>query len=200
MSLQLNRSVFGNPANVGNVLSKEAANELLNDWVKNERLQLHMKQVAHLMKCWAAEKEGLDEAGQWRWEMAGLLHDADWDQWPDLHCKKIIEELEARNIDPEIIHAIASHGPNHFGVEPETQMDKMLYAFDELSGLIHAYSLMRPEAYAGMELKGVKKRFKEKSFASNVNREEIMDAISRAGLQPDDVIQFIVERQGSAML
>ncbi|HSN61719.1 MAG TPA: hypothetical protein VLR49_12340, partial [Ferruginibacter sp.] len=83
---------------------------------------------------------------------------------------------------------------------PETQMDKMLYAFDELSGLIHAYSLMRPEAYAGMELKGVKKRFKEKSFASNVNREEILDAISRAGLQPDDVIQFIVERQGSAML
>lgn len=200
MSLLLNRSVFGNPANAGNVLSKEAAHALLNDWVKNERLQLHMKQVAHLMKCWAAEKEGLDEAGQWRWEMAGLLHDADWDQWPDQHCKKIIEELEARNIDPEIIHAIASHGPNHFGVEPETQMDKMLYAFDELSGLIHAYSLMRPEAYAGMELKGVKKRFKEKSFAGNVNREEILDAISMAGLQPDDVIQFIVERQGSAML
>ena len=197
MSLQLNRSVFGNPANAGNVLSKETANALLNDWVKNERLQLHMKQVAHLMKCWAAEKEGLDDAGQWRWEMAGLLHDADWDQWPDQHCKKIIEELEARNIDPEIIHAIASHGPNHFGVEPETQMDKMLYAFDELSGLIHAYSLMRPEAYAGMELKGVKKRFKEKSFASNVNREEILDAISRAGLQPDDVIQFIVDRQGA---
>ena len=197
MSLQLNRSVFGNPANAGNVLSKEAANALLNDWVKNERLQMHMKQVAHLMKCWAAEKEGLDEAGQWRWEMAGLLHDADWDQWPDQHCKKIIEELEARNIDPEIIHAIASHGPNHFGVEPVTQMDKMLYAFDELSGLIHAYSLMRPEAYASMELKGVKKRFKEKSFASNVNREEILDAISRAGLQPDDVIQFIVERQGA---
>lgn len=199
MSLQLNRSVFGNPANAGNVLSKETAHALLNDWVKNERLQLHMKQVAHLMKCWAAEKEGLDEAGQWRWEMAGLLHDADWDQWPDQHCKKIIEELEARNIDPEIIHAIASHGPNHFGVEPETQMDKMLYAFDELSGLVHAYSLMRPEAYTGMELKGVKKRFKEKSFAANVNRDEILDAISRAGLQPDDVIQFIVERQGNVM-
>jgi predicted hydrolase (HD superfamily) len=154
-----------------------------------------MKQVARLMKCWAAEKEGLDEANQWRWEMAGLLHDADWDQWPDEHCKKIIEELEARNIDPEIIRAIASHGPSHFGVEPETQMDKMLYAFDELSGLIHAYSLMRPEGYAGMELKGVKKRFKEKSFAAGVNREEVLDAIKKAGVELDAIIEFIFKHQ-----
>ncbi|HMX38503.1 MAG TPA: hydrolase, partial [Ferruginibacter sp.] len=166
-------------------------------WVKNERLQLHMKQVAHLMRCWAAEKEGLGEADQWRWEMAGLLHDADWDQWPEQHCKKIIEELEARRIDPEIIHAIASHGPNHFGVAPETKMDKMLYAFDELSGLTHAYSLMRPEGYAGMELKGLKKRFKEKAFAANVNREEIQDAMQRAGVELESIMQFIIEKQGA---
>jgi predicted hydrolase (HD superfamily) len=200
MSLLLNRTVFGDEKNAGNTLSREDAHALLNDWVKNERLQLHMKQVAHLMKSWAAEKEGLDEAGQWRWEMAGLLHDADWDQWPAQHCKKIIEELEARNIDPEIIHAIASHGPNHFGVEPVSQMDKMLYAFDELSGLVHAYSLMRPEGYAGMELKGVKKRFKEKSFAANVNRDEIMDAIHRAGMEPDAVMEFIIEKQAALVL
>ena len=197
MSLQLNRTEFGDPKNAGNVMSREAANELFLDWVKNERLQLHMKQVANLMKCWAKEKEGLDEAGQWRWEMAGLLHDADWDQWPEQHCKKIIEELESRNIDAEIIRAIASHGPNHFGVEPRTQMDKMLFAFDELSGLVHAYSLMRPEGYAGMELKGVKKRLKEKSFAAAVNRDEIQDAANRAGLQQDELIQFIIERQGA---
>lgn len=196
MSLQLNRTEFGDLKNTGNVLSREAAHELFTSWVKNERLQLHMKQVANLMKCWAAEKEGQDEAGQWRWEMAGLLHDADWDQWPELHCKKIIEELESRQIDPEIIRAIASHGHNHFGVEPRTQMDKMLYAFDELSGLVHAYSLMRPEGYAGMELKGVKKRLKEKSFAAAVNRDEIQDAANRAGLQQDELVQFIIERQG----
>jgi predicted hydrolase (HD superfamily) len=196
MSLKLNRTSFGDPKNKGLVLSQQEANDLLNEWVKNERLKLHMKQVGHLMKCWAGEKEGLLEADQWRWEMAGLLHDADWDQWPDQHCRKIIEELEARNIDPEIIRAIASHGPNHFGVEPETKMDKMLYAFDELSGLIHAYSLMRPEGYAGMELKGVKKRLKEKSFAANVNREEIMDALNRAGLELDDIATFIIEKQG----
>ncbi len=196
MSLLLNRTEFGNPANAGNVLSREEAYQLLKDWVKNERLQLHMKQVAHLMKCWAAEKENLNEAGQWRWEMAGLLHDADWDQWPDQHCKKIIEKLEARNIDPEIIRAIASHGPNHFGVQPETQMDKMLYAFDELSGLAHAYSLMRPGGYEGMELKGLQKRFREKGFAANVNREEILDAMQRAHVELEYVMQFIIEKQG----
>ena len=195
MSLQLNRTVFGNVANKGNAILRSEAEVLFNEWVLNSRLQLHMKQVAYLMKCWAAEKEGADEDCQWRWELAGLLHDADWDQWPEQHCKKIIEELERRNVDPEIIHAIASHGPNHFGVEPETSMDKMLFAFDELSGLIHAYSLMRPGGYDGMELKGVKKRLKEKSFAANVSRDEINDACNRAGISLDELIEFIMPRQ-----
>jgi len=196
MSLQLNRTTFGDAFNNGNTLSKDEAEKLFKEWVINPRLQLHMKQVAHLMKSWAAEKENANEQEQWKWEMAGLLHDADWDQWPEQHCKKIIEELERRNIDPEIIHAIASHGPNHFGVEPETSMDKMLFAFDELSGLIHAYSLMRPGGYDGMELKGVKKRLKEKSFAANVSRDEIDDACKRAGIPLDELINFIISKQG----
>lgn len=200
MSLLLNRNTFGNPGNAGNVLSKAEADELFNSWVLNPRLQLHMKQVAALMKAWAAEKENLNEADQWRWQMAGLLHDADWDQWPDQHCKKIIEELENRNIDPEILHAIASHGPLYFGVEPETKMDKMLYAFDELSGLIHAYSLMRPNGYEGMDLKGVKKRLKEKSFAANVSREDIDDACKRANIALDDLIIFIIPKQATVTL
>ncbi len=195
MSMLLNRTFFGKAEDKGNVLSREDANALLREWVPNERLRLHMRQVASLMKHWAEEKEGLDEAGQWRWEMAGLLHDADWDQWPDQHCKKIIEELEAKNVDPEIIRAIASHGPNHFGVEPETKMDKMLYAFDELSGFVHAYSLMRPEGYVGMNLKGIKKRLKDKAFAAGVSREEVHDACEKAGMELDDVLGFIIKHQ-----
>jgi predicted hydrolase (HD superfamily) len=195
MNLQLNRSSFGNIANKGNVLSVEAAHQLLAEWVPNNRLQLHMKQVGYLMRNWAAKIEMLNEADQWRWEMAGLLHDADWELWPDQHCKKIIEYLENENIDPEIIRAIASHGPNHFGVIPETKMDKMLYAFDELSGLTHAYSLMRPEGYVGMELKGLKKRFKEKRFAASVNRDEIEDAANRAGIPLETIMQFIIDHQ-----
>ena len=197
MSLLLGRNKFGNIVNTNKVLTREEAMELFNNWVLNPKLKLHMKQVAHLMKSWASEIQGADEAETWKWEMAGLLHDADWDQWPDLHCKKIIEELESRNIDPEIIHAIASHGPVHFGVQPETKMDKMLYAFDELSGLIHAYSLMRPNGYEGMDLNGVKKRLKEKTFAANVSRDDIADASERAGILTDDLISFIISHQGT---
>ena len=195
MDLKLNRTTFGDAANTGNVLSKEDTDKLLNEWVLNERLKLHMKQVAHLMKKWAEEREQLSDADTWRWQMAGLLHDADWDQWPSQHCKKIIAELEARNIDPEIIRAIASHGPAYFGVEPASKMDKMLYAFDELSGFVHAYALMRPNGYEGMELKGVKKRLKEKSFAANVSRNDIDDAASRCGLELDELIQFVIMHQ-----
>lgn len=197
MSLHLGRNEFGNPANKGNVLTHDEALRLFHSWVLNPRLQVHMQQVGHLMRCWAAEKESLDEAGQWKWEMAGLLHDADWDQWPDQHCKKIIEELEQRDIDPEIIRAIASHGHLHFGVEPVTRMDQMLYAFDELSGLIHAYSLMRPGGYEGMDVKGVKKRLKEKSFAANVSRDDIQDACERAAIGLDELIAFIIPRQAT---
>jgi predicted hydrolase (HD superfamily) len=159
-----------------------------------------MSQVAGLMAAWAHEKLNLSEDQCWKWEMAGLLHDADWDQWPDQHCKKIIEHLESLQIDPEILRAIASHGPVHFGVEPKTDMDKMLYAFDELSGLIHAYSLMRPEGYAGMELKGVKKRLKEKTFAANVSRDDIQDACQRADIELDFLITFILKHQANFQL
>ncbi len=196
MSLQLGRQVFGEVRNAGNVLSREEACSLLNEWVPNDRLKLHMVQVSRLMRNWALDREGASEDEAWKWEMAGLLHDADWDQWPELHCKKIVEYLEEKKIDPEIIHAIASHGPNHFGVDPVSRMDKMLYAFDELSGLIHAYSLMRPGGYEGMELKGVMKRFKERTFAASVNRDEIRDAAERAGVPLDELIGFIITHQG----
>jgi predicted hydrolase (HD superfamily) len=197
MSLILGRQEFGDVNNHGRVLSREDAKSLLNEWVQNDKLKLHMYQVAGLMAAWSHEKLSLSAEECWKWEMAGLLHDADWDQWPDQHCKKIIEHLEDLQIDPEIIRAIASHGPVHFGVEPKTDMDKMLYAFDELSGLVHAYSLMRPDGYSGMELKGVKKRLKEKTFAANVSREDIQDACTRAGIELDSLITFIITHQSA---
>ncbi|HMU44824.1 MAG TPA: hydrolase [Chitinophagaceae bacterium] len=194
-SHDLGRTDFGDPANKNNLMTLEEAHTLLNDWVNNERLRLHMKQVAAVMKAWAVEKEKADEQTALKWELAGLLHDADWEKHPDDHCRVIIEELEKRNIDPEVINCIASHGPRYFGVEPETKMDKMIYVFDELSGLIHAYSLMRPEAYASMEVKGVKKRLKEKAFAANVNRDDINDAVSRIDTPLEEIIQFIIDHQ-----
>jgi predicted hydrolase (HD superfamily) len=196
----LNKSQFGDPLDRGRTLSREQAMQLLADWVGNDKLILHMRQVGALMGAWAIERESLTEEDAWRWELAGLLHDADWDRWPDEHCSKIVAELERRHIDPEIIRAIASHGPAHFGVDPETRMDRMLYAFDELSGLVHAYSLMRPEGYSGMEVKGVRKRLKEKTFAANVSRDDIRDACERAAIELDDLISFIIRHQPGVTL
>lgn len=195
MPHHLGRSVFGDPKNTGNLLPIEEAHKLLNEWVLNERLRLHMKQVAAVMKAWALEREGADEQSAAKWELAGLLHDADWEKYPDDHCRVIIEELESRNIDPEVIHCIASHGPSYFGVEPVSKMDKMIYAFDELSGFIHAAALIRPTRYEGMDVKSIQKKLKTPSFAAQVSRDDIADAFSRIDHSLEEVIAFVIEKQ-----
>lgn len=191
----LGRTTFGDAANTGNVLTEEEAMELLNEWVPNERLRLHMKQVAAVMKAWALEKENLSEEESYKWWLAGLLHDADWEKYPDQHCRIIIEELEKRNIDPSIIQCIASHGPRHFGVEPQSKMDKMIYAFDELSGFVHASALIRPTRYEGMDVKSVMKKLKTPSFAAQVSREDIDDAMKKIDTPLEEIITFLIHHQ-----
>src|SRR3984885_14059304 len=191
----LGRSSFGNPANKDNLPSLEEAHALLDEWISNDRLRLHMKQVGALMKAWALEKEGADERTALKWELAGLLHDADWEKYPDAHCRIIIEKLEEMNADPELIHCIASHGPRYFGVEPENTMDKMIYMFDELSGFIHASALIRPTKYEGMDAKSILKKLKTPSFAAQVSRDDINDAISRIDYSLEEIILFIIAHQ-----
>lgn len=191
----LGRNTFGDSANAGNLMPIEEALQLLNEWVPNERLRLHMKQVGAVMKAWAIEKEGADELTARKWELAGLLHDADWEKHPNDHCRIIIEELERRNIDPEVIHCIASHGPKYFGVEPQNTMDKMIYSFDELSGFIHASALIRPARYDGMDVKSILKKLKTPSFAAQVSRDDINDAIARINTPLEEIIQFIIDHQ-----
>jgi predicted hydrolase (HD superfamily) len=199
-NLHLGRTQFGDPANAGNLLSAAEAQQLLEDWVPNERLRLHMLQVGALMKAWALEQENLSDTAAHAWWLAGVLHDADWEKYPDQHCRRIIEELENRNIDPAVIRTIACHGPRHFGIEPETTMEKMIYVFDELSGFIHAAALIRPTRYEGMDVKSVMKKLKTPSFAAQVNREEIQDAISRTTLTLEEVIGFILIKQPAVVL
>ncbi|HEY4935033.1 MAG TPA: hydrolase [Puia sp.] len=193
--LHLGRTAFGDTANKGRLMTMEEGHQLLEEWVTNERLRLHMKQVAALMKAWAVEKEGAGADAAQSWELAGLLHDADWEKYPESHCKIIIEELERRHIDPTVIRCIASHGPKYFGVEPESMMEKMIYVFDELSGFIHASALIRPTGYEGMDVKSVLKKLKTLSFAAQVNREDISDAIGRIDQSLEEIIQFILEHQ-----
>jgi predicted hydrolase (HD superfamily) len=191
----LGRTEFGKAENKDNVIEEQEALNFLSSWVENERLRLHMKQVAAVMKAWALEREKLAETEAYKWWLAGLLHDADWEKYPDDHCRVIIEELEKRNIDPSIIQCIASHGPRHFGVEPTSAMDKMIYVFDELSGFIHAAALIRPTNYEGMDVKSVQKKLKTPAFAAQVSREDISDAIARIDTPLDEIINFIIEHQ-----
>lgn len=191
----LGRTTFGDQANTGNVLSEQEALDLLNSWVENERLRLHMKQVGAVMKAWASKKENLSEEEAHKWWLAGLLHDADWEKYPTEHCRIIIEELEKRNIDPSVIHCIASHGPRYFGVEPKSGMDKMIYVFDELSGFIHAAALIRPTRYEGMDAKSILKKLKTPSFAAQVSRDDIQDALSRTNYSLEEIIDFIIQHQ-----
>lgn len=191
----IGRTSFGDPRNKDRVITEEEALKMLHEWVENERLRLHMKQVAGVMKAWALERENLTPPEAHKWWLAGLLHDADWEKYPADHCRIIIEELEKRNMDPSVIQCIASHGPRHFGVEPQSAMDKMIYAFDELSGFVHASALIRPDRYEGMDVKSVLKKIKTPSFAAQVSREDINDAMSRIHTPLDEVISFIINHQ-----
>lgn len=197
MSVQpLGRDTFGDPKNSGNLPTREEANKLLEDWISNDKLRLHCRQVGGLMYFWARESEKVNEEEAEKWYIAGLLHDADWEKYPELHCQKIIEHLEEENTDPDVLHAIASHSPRYFGVIPVTPMDKMIYAFDELSGLVHAYSLMRGN-YDGMDVRGVKKKLKDKHFAAGVDRNDVTEAAEQCGHPLDDIVEFVVTHQAS---
>lgn len=196
MAIQpFDRQIFGDPADAGKLIPIEEAHQFLEEWVPNERLRLHMKQVAAVMKAWAIKREGADTQTALKWELAGLLHDADWEKHPDDHCRIIVEELERRHIDPDVIHCIASHGPKYFGVEPVYAMDKMIYVFDELSGFMHAAALIRPTRYEGMDVKSVLKKLKTPSFAAQVSRDDITDALSRIDTPLEEIIQFILNHQ-----
>lgn len=191
---KLGRQEFGSPENAGRLPSREEVVSLLGDWVKNDKLRTHMYQVGGLLREWA-RRSGKPEAELWLWEAAGLLHDADWDRWPEEHCGRIIAHGEQEGWDPALLHAIASHGPAHFGVEPVSELDKLIYALDELSGFVHAVSLVRPDGYEGMTVKSVKKKMKEKSFAAQVNRDDITDGAQRAGIPLEDLVQFVIDVQ-----
>jgi predicted hydrolase (HD superfamily) len=195
----LGRQEFGDPQNTGKLPTRQEALELLGQWVPNPKLRLHMAQVGALMKAWA-EKQGLSDQEILLWELTGLLHDADWERWPQEHCRRIVEYLEEKEYDPRLIRGIASHGPRHFGVEPQSDLEKMVYAFDELSGFIHAVSLVRPEGYTGMKAKSVKKKLKDKSFAAQVNREDIADALERLGISIDELLGFMIPLQAQVTL
>ena len=150
---------------------------------------LHALTVEGVIRWYAQELGYGDEVDFWG--LCGLLHDVDFEKYPDQHCQKAPELLAEINAEPELVHAICSHG---FGlcsdVEPTHQMEKVLFAVDELTGLIGAAARMRPsKSVMDMELSSLKKKFKDKKFAAGCSREVIQDGAARLGWSLDETLE-----------
>lgn len=171
---------------MGKFPNRDESLALLNEYNKEEHLIKHALSVEGVMKYFAR----LYNEDEEKWGIVGLLHDLDYGMYPEEHCSKVIEIMEEKKLDKDLIRAVVSHG---YGlvcdVKPESNMEKVLYTVDELTGLISATAIMRPsKSVMDLELKSVKKKFKSKGFAEGVNREVIKNGAEMLGMNLDDVI------------
>ena len=168
-------------------MERQQAWEILTQYNESEALLKHAMAVEGCMRHFAA----LNNEDAELWGVVGLLHDVDYEKYPEQHCAKAQEILGEKGVDPVIIRAVASHG---FGicsdVEPQTVMEKTLFAIDELTGLINAAAIMRPsKSVMDLELKSVKKKYKDKRFAAGVDRSIIEKGAEMLGTTVDELIQ-----------
>lgn len=175
------------------ILTPEEAWELLCEYNQGEFHRKHGRIVGDVLRWYANELGYGDEADFW--EAVGILHDLDFEQWPEQHCTKEQELLRQRDIDERLIHAVASHGyALTVDVEPEYEMEKILYAVDELTGLIGAVALMQPsKSVSDMEVKSVKKKYKDKKFAAGCSREVIERGAAMLGWDLDTLIEQTIQ-------
>lgn len=170
-------------------LTRNEAFELLKEYNKESFHIRHALTVEGVMKYFA-EKLGYGDEKEF-WGIVGLLHDLDFEQYPDEHCKKSQEIMRERGIDEKIIHATASHAYGIMNdIKPEHIMEKVLFATDELTGLIGAAALMRPsKSVQDMEVKSIRKKFKDKKFAAGCSREVIEKGAEMLGWELDKLFE-----------
>jgi putative nucleotidyltransferase with HDIG domain len=174
------------------MIEREKALELLHRYIKNKNLRKHHYGVAVAMKKLAQELGGDPE----RWEIVGLLHDADYEQTKDdmeRHTLLLAELLEDEGVDQEILRSIQSHASEFSGVEPSTVMDYALLSCDDLTGLIVAVALVHPEKLSGVTLDSVLKKFRSKAFAASVNREKILKCEENLGVPLEKFVGWVLE-------
>ena len=175
------------------MITREEALELLKKYNKEDFHIHHGLMVEGTMRYFA-EKLGYGEEADF-WATVGLLHDIDFEMWPEEHCKKAAELLREGGVDEDMIHAVVSHGYGLCSdVKPEHEMEKVLFACDELTGLIGAAALMRPsKSCADMELKSLKKKYKDKKFAAGCSREVINQGAENLGWELDKLLEETLE-------
>ena len=174
-------------------MTREGAWELLREYNKDEFHLEHAEIVGKTMRYFA-EKLGYGDEADF-WEVVGILHDLDFEMYPQEHCIKSQEIMRERGVDERIIHATASHGyAITVDIRPEHEMEKVLYAVDELTGLIGAVVIMRPsKSVQDLELKSVRKKYKSKGFAAGCSREVIERGADMLGWSLDKLIERTIE-------
>lgn len=171
-------------------MTRDQAWALLTQYNKEPFHLRHAITVEHVMG-WFAQKLGYGEEKEF-WSQVGLLHDLDFEMWPDEHCVKSQELMREAGVEEAIIRATASHGWGHcVDIKPEHEMEKVLFACDELTGLIGAAALMRPsKSVSDMELKSLKKKFKDKKFAAGCSRDVIAQGAELLGWELDKLLDL----------
>src|ERR671930_1710010 len=170
--------------------TRDDAWALVCEWIESDSLRKHVLGVEAAMRAYA-QRDGEDEE---RWAITGLVHDLDYERYPDLetgHPRYALEELEARGYPQEVIDAVAGHA-DFLGVPRETRLAKTLYAVDELSGFIAACALVRPTGIDGMKPKSVRKKLRQPSFAAKVDRDQIYRGIEELGVDESEHIALVI--------
>ena len=169
--------------------TRDDALQLLNSWVANDGLRKHMLAVEAAVRHYAKLRGADPEL----WGLAGLLHDLDWEKHPEEHPLRAVEHLRSLGYPEEVLHAILAHRSEFTHVEPETELDKVLVACDELSGLVFAACLVRPNGVDDLEPKSVVKKLKDKAFAAGVSREEVERGVALIGLERSEHIRNVID-------
>ena len=174
------------------MVTRDEAWMLLCAWTASERLRIHALGVARVMEE-LARREGQDTA---RFALAGLLHDADYDRWPEEHPHRIVAWLEEHG-EPEVARAVAAHATERTGIHPESLLERALVASDEVTGFVMACALVRPQRTEGLEPRSIRKKMKTPAFAAAVNREELLEGFRRLsehlGGTEDEHFQRVVD-------
>jgi putative nucleotidyltransferase with HDIG domain len=174
-------------------ISRDEAWDLLTEWVSSESLRRHCQAVEAAMRAYAGRFRGDEEL----WGVTGLLHDADYERFPDMddaergHPRSIMAHLESLDAPPEMVRAIASHA-DFLAVSRDSDMERALFAVDELSGFLVACAYVRPEGIVGLTPKSVKKKLKAPSFAAAVDREEVRHGADALGIDFDEHVAFVI--------
>lgn len=172
------------------VLTRESAWTQLCEWTATDSLRKHARAVEEVMRA-AALRYGAGPVDVEAWGIAGMLHDGDYERWPEEHPKRIVAWLLEQG-EPDIAHAVSAHYTK-WGVRHESSLDKALVACDELTGFVGACALVRPEGIGTLTAKSVKKKLKDKGFAAKVERDEVTAGADLLGVDLAEHITFVIE-------